>query len=101
MALKHGITFKSVKSSFERCKTTLETSQIGTSAKLLKKAKLASEENAEGKTNESFEDLENLRSSYLLTMSQTMCENLGDEIDEEEKTEILFEPFTEVRNLHV
>lgn len=96
MALKHGITFKSVNSNFEQCKTVLGNSQKVTSGKLSKKAKLESDDNAEDKHNESLEDLENLRNSYLLTMSQSMCENIGNEVEEQEKNEILFEPFTEV-----
>lgn len=95
MALKRGIQFKSINEKFKNCG---HIPKNNSECKPNKKLKTESKKNEDKSSTEQLldadleEDLENLRSSYVLTMSQveTVVEENGD---------VVFEPFSEMENM--
>lgn len=95
MALKHGVQFKSINEKFKNCRHLSANNSDNKPNK-----KLKTESNTENKsTTEQLladgdleEELENLRSSYALTMSQL-------EAVVEENGGVVFEPFSQMENM--
>lgn len=117
MALKRGVKFKTINKSFkdledlpefsQSAKSTKTTKQSPGFSKFTKRTKVTpeSEETEKAKEKDPFEDdLENLKNSYCLTMSQSICERFDDEEipnKGEGKSDFVFESFTEVSVIQV
>lgn len=112
MTIKRGISFKEINNSFKRCENISEICQQTVPEATTKNSKPAPKSAKKQKVDEgrkkvndveansqtddtSKESLEDLRCSYILTMSQSICEinSCNDGMDE---SEYIFEPFTEV-----
>lgn len=112
MSIKRKIPFKEVNDSFKNCEKFAELSQKNSEAsksgkrpsaanKTAKKGKIEPPAKAGKSTDpdnveneEAEEDFQNLKNSYLLTMSQSFCgENAEESVS---ASEFIFEPFAEV-----
>lgn len=102
MALRQGITFKSINKNFEKCQISQEISHnvneraSASSSSVRKKPKLEDDEVEEKEVKEqedNADEYEDLKNSYILTMSQTFSEKISEEdICDDEYT---FEPLPE------
>uniref|UniRef100_A0A1Y1JT47 DNA repair endonuclease XPF n=2 Tax=Photinus pyralis TaxID=7054 RepID=A0A1Y1JT47_PHOPY len=108
MALKRGVTFKSINNNFKQLKelpefkNTPKQTQSGREVgnfKFPKKAKVVKESKneEEAKSSETEEEVDDFKDSYCLTMSQTVC----DESDSKTDSDCMFEPFTEFENMNL
>nr|XP_022901914.1 DNA repair endonuclease XPF isoform X1 [Onthophagus taurus] len=113
--LKHHINFKTVSKTFSSCEALKEKySQNGNCTKetkqktnltknkksypISKKLKPNSESDQQEKETDLLED-EDFRNSYLLTMSQTVCDVTKDDLNASTVGEYVFEPCEEMDNL--
>lgn len=110
MTLKKGINFKEIDKDFKNCgkipeisaptDNTKEQKRKSNSSKTTKKLKVDSKRPAQNEqgtstteNDDSDDELENLKSSYLLTMSQSICKDNEDDV---ENSEYVFETINEV-----
>lgn len=106
MALKKGVTFKQISEKFKNCEKFTEIMALNQKEANKRKssapsnfrkkqkseeAATTSESNQPNDAANDLEELENLKNSYLLTVSQTFCE--GNELNTSQYT---FEPFSQV-----
>lgn len=102
MALKNGIQFKGISESFKNCEQSFNTfTERINDSKPNKKQKLdldhrnkEIESNVQEKEIDA-EEMENLRSTYILTMSQSLSANDG----EDRCDEVVFESFSEMEDM--
>lgn len=101
-ALKRGLQFKSIHESFKNCGEIPTDTIPAKKSDVKPNKKLKTDANSENKNppesttaNDEDEDSENLRSSYVLTMSQiTRTETTA-----EENADVTFEPFSQLENM--
>lgn len=108
MTLKHGIQFNSINSEFNELEKLPEFSQtrnIKTNSTSPKKAKLQPKDTEITEELNPYEDdLEDLRSSYCISMTQSKLEEITtsnpvEESSSEQSSQFIFEPFTQVVSL--
>lgn len=96
MALKRGVQFKNINEKFRNCgQVPVQNSDA------VPNKKLKTESNSvEQSLNDDFDEdnFENLRSSYVLTMSQLTCDETVPEVLNEDG-EVVFEPFSQMENM--
>ncbi|XP_044750246.1 DNA repair endonuclease XPF [Coccinella septempunctata] len=110
MALKKGISFKSLSDKFKNCgdlniASPDETNQKNSSNKRKKLKGEVEKEEKESKDkevdeSENSEDIGEYKESYILTMSQSM---IGDEsiTSTKEEESFVFEPFSQLENINI
>lgn len=111
MALRKGVHFKEIDKDFKSCGKITESpvesnskenqsKRKGVLSKTAKKTKVdGKNQNVQGtstkESDDNEEELENLKSSYVLTMSQSVCRD-GSNDDATENSEYIFETIDEV-----
>lgn len=100
--MKRGIQFKSINEKFKNCGHMTDfVPERNLSDKPNKKLKTETSKGDKSKSEQSLadeideDDLENLRSSYILTMSSQLEENVAGGSDET----VIFEPFSQMENM--